>query len=57
MILYGLLAVALWVAVRVLGTHRRRWRRLEVYLPGIVACLVPLWYFFENVVRLLPQSI
>jgi sortase A len=57
MILYGLLAVALWIAVRVLGAHRRRWRRLEVYLPGIVACLVPLWYFFENVVRLLPQSI
>lgn len=57
MILYGLLAVALWVAVRVLGARRRRWRRLEVYLPGIVACLVPLWFFFENVVRLLPQSI
>lgn len=57
LILYGLAAVAVWVAVRVLGGRRRRWRRLEVYAPGVLACLVPLWFFFENVVRLLPQSI
>ena len=37
---------------KVLGTGSGR-----VILSGIGVCLVPLWFCFENVVRLLPQNI
>jgi sortase A len=57
LILYGLAAALLWISVRIVAAHRRRWRRLGLLLSGAVSCLVPLWFFFENVVRLLPQSI
>jgi hypothetical protein len=32
-------------------------QRLLPYLVGIPVCLVPLWFFFENVIRLLPANI
>jgi sortase A len=54
---YGALFVALWVLTRLLINRTRRWRRLGAYVGGIAVCCVPLWFCFENVVRLLPQSI
>jgi sortase A len=40
------------------GAHRarREWSWLP-FLAGIPICLVPMWFFFENVVRLLPANI
>lgn len=56
-IAYGALVVVLWAGVRILINRTRRWARAGAYLGGIVVCLVPLWFCFENVVRLLPQNI
>jgi sortase A len=56
-IFYGALMVLLWVGTRILINRTRRWARAGAYLGGIVVCLVPLWFCFENVVRLLPQNI
>jgi sortase A len=56
-LLYGALVVLLWVGVRLLINRTRRWARFGVYFLGIAVCLVPLWFCFENVARLLPQNI
>jgi len=56
-IAYGALVALLWVGVRILINRKRRWTRLAAYIAGIGVCLVPLWFCFENVVRLLPQNI
>lgn len=56
-LLYGLLTVALWVGTRLAINRTRRWYRLAAYVVGIGVCLIPLWFCFENVVLLLPQSI
>ncbi len=56
-ILYGLLVVLLWVATRLAINRTRKWYRLGAYVVGIGVCLIPLWFCFENVVLLLPQSI
>lgn len=56
-ILYGLLVIGLWVIARLAINHTRRWFRLGAYVVGIGICLIPLWFCFENVVLLLPQSI
>jgi sortase A len=56
-IVYGAVVVLAWVATRLLINRTRRWRRLGAYVGGIAVCCVPLWFCFENVVRLLPQSI
>jgi len=56
-IAFGALVALLWVGVRILINRTRRWARLGAYLGGIAVCLVPLWFCFENVVRLLPQNI
>jgi sortase A len=56
-LLYGGLVVLLWIGVRLLVNRTRRWTRVAVYVVGVGVCLVPLWFFFENVVRLLPQNI
>jgi sortase A len=54
-ILFGALTLLLWIGVRVLGARARpRW---PVFAVGIPLCLVPLWFLFENVVRLLPANI
>ncbi len=54
---YGAGVVALWVLVR-LGINRtRRWRRAGVFVVGVGVCLIPLWFCFENVVRVLPSSL
>jgi sortase A len=56
-LLYGGLVLLLWVGVRLLINRTRRWARVAVYVLGIGVCLIPLWFLFENVVRLLPQNI
>ncbi len=56
-LLYGALVVVLWVGTRLLINRTRRWTRAGVYVVGIAVCLVPLWFTFENVVRILPQNI
>ncbi|HSS10677.1 MAG TPA: class E sortase [Acidimicrobiales bacterium] len=57
-ILFGLVAVGLWVGVRIWAAKSRpgalRWLP---FLVGIPVCLVPLWFLFENVIRLLPANI
>jgi sortase A len=54
---YGALVVLLWIGVRLCINRTRRWSRLAAYVIGISICLVPLWFFFENVIRLLPSTI
>lgn len=56
-IAYGALFVALWVGTRLAVNRTRGWRRAGAFVVGIAVCAVPLWFCFENVVRLLPQSI
>lgn len=56
-ILFGALTVLGWIIVRLLINRSRRWPRVGAYVGGIAVCLVPLWFLFENVVRLLPQNI
>ena len=54
---YGAIVVLLWVGVRLCINRTRRWSRVAAYVIGIAICLVPLWFFFENVIRLLPPTI
>jgi sortase A len=54
---YGAIVVLLWMGVRLCINRTRRWSRVAAYVIGIAICLVPLWFFFENVIRLLPPSI
>jgi sortase A len=56
-LLYGGLVVLLWIGVRLLINRTRRWARVGAYVIGIAVCLIPLWFAFENVVRLLPPNI
>jgi sortase A len=56
-ILYGLLVIGLWIAARLAINRTRRGARLGAYVVGIGLCLIPLWFCFENVILLLPQSI
>lgn len=55
-LLYGLLALALWVGVRLLNARLRSWRWVP-FAVGIPLCCVPLWFVFENSIRLLPNNI
>lgn len=54
---YGGLVVLAWILTRLLINRTRRWKRAGAFVGGIAVCCVPLWFCFENVVRLLPQSI
>lgn len=54
---YGALVAALWIATRLAINRTRRWKRLGAYVAGIGVCCIPLWFCFENVVRLLPSSV
>ncbi len=56
-LLFGAAVVGLWIVTRLLVNRTRRWRRAGVLVVGIAICLVPLWFVFENVVRLLPPNI
>ncbi|HEX3539067.1 MAG TPA: class E sortase [Acidimicrobiales bacterium] len=55
-LLYGLAALALWVGVRLFNARLRRWRWVP-FAVGIPLCCVPLWFVFENSIRLLPNNI
>jgi sortase A len=55
-LLYGLVFVALWLGVRLWSAHRRYWRGIP-FIIGIPVCFVPLWFLFENAIRLLPNNI
>jgi sortase A len=54
---YGAGVVVVWVLVRLAINRTRRWRRTGVFVVGIGLCLIPLWFCFENVVRVLPSSV
>ena len=59
-ILYvGLLtAVLLWILARLTINRTRRWYRLGAYVVGVgIGLILILWFCFENVILLLPQSI
>jgi sortase A len=56
-LLFGAAVVGLWIATRLLVHRTRRWWRAGALVMGIAVCLVPLWFVFENVVRLLPPNI
>ena len=56
-LLFGAAVVGLWIGTRLLINRTRRWTRAGVVVVGIALCLVPLWFTFENVVRLLPPNI
>jgi sortase A len=56
-ILYGVLFLGLWVAARLAINRTHRWARVAAYVVGIGVCLIPLWFAFENVILLWPQSI
>jgi sortase A len=56
-ILFGLLALGLWIVVRILAARSRKGLGWAPFLIGIPICLIPLWFFFENASRLLPPSI
>lgn len=55
-LLYGLVAITLWVGFRLWAMRRRSWRWVPV-LIGIPICFAPMWFFFENVIRLAPSNI
>jgi sortase A len=55
-LLYGAIFVVLWVGVRLWANRRRYWKWIP-FVAGIPICLVPLWYLFENAIRLLPNNI
>lgn len=56
-IAYGAAAAALWAVARIVAARRRRWRKVGVLAAGAAACALPLWFCFENVVRLLPPNL
>lgn len=53
---FGALAVAIWVAARLLAYRRRRYAKAALLVAGAVVCLVPLWFAFGAVVNLLPAN-
>jgi hypothetical protein len=56
-ILFGLVALGLWVGIRVLAARSPKGLSWVTLLVGIPLCLVPLWFFFENASRLLPAGL
>jgi sortase A len=55
-LLYGIAALLLWAGVRIYAMRRRSWRWVP-FLVGIPVCFLPLWFVFENSIRLLPNNI
>jgi sortase A len=53
---FGVVGLFMWLGVRLWGASVGRLRWLP-YLVGIPLCLVPLWFVFENAIRLLPANI
>jgi sortase A len=55
-LLYGSIFLVLWVGVRLWAGRRRYWKWIP-FILGVPICLVPLWFLFENAIRLLPNNI
>jgi sortase A len=55
-IIFGIITLGLWLAVRIFAARVRR-RGWVAFVVGIPVCAVPLWFAFENVIRLLPANI
>jgi sortase A len=53
---FGAVGLLMWLGVRIWGGSVARLRWLP-YLLGIPLCLVPLWFVFDNAIRLLPANI
>jgi sortase A len=53
---WAALALAAWVATRLLAARQYRYTKVMVLLSGALVCLVPLWFTFENAVNLLPAN-
>ncbi len=53
---YGLAFVALWVGIRLWAARRRYWKWIP-FVVGIPICLIPMWFLFENAIRLVPNNI
>jgi sortase A len=56
-ILWGLVVAAVAIGAWVLARRRSIWPRLGVYAAATIPFLVVLYFFFENVSRLLPPGI
>lgn len=54
---WGALVLVMWVAARLLAARRKRYAGFALLLTGALACLVPLWFTFENLVNLLPANL
>jgi sortase A len=52
---FGAFFVVLWVGVRLWSARRRYWKWIP-FLVGIPLCAFPLWFFFENAFRLIPNN-
>jgi sortase A len=53
---WAALALAAWVATRLLAVRKYRYAKVMVLLSGGLVALVPLWFTFENAVNLLPAN-
>ncbi|MGH9124955.1 MAG: class E sortase [Acidimicrobiales bacterium] len=53
---FAAICIGLWVAVRLWAKHRRYWKWIP-FLVGIPITSVPLWFLFQNVIKLLPNNI
>jgi sortase A len=53
---WGVLALALWVGARFFASRRRRWAKFGALFVGALVTLVPLWFAFGEVVKLLPAN-
>lgn len=56
-LLFGGLALVVWIGTRVAISRTRKRRRVTVAVVGCALCLVPLWFCFESVVRVLPATL
>lgn len=55
-LIFAAIAIALWVGVRLWARRRRYWKWIP-FAVGIPVCAVPLWFMFENVIKLLPNNL
>jgi sortase A len=53
---FGGVCALMWLGVRLWGASVRS-QRWVPYAVGIPLCLIPLWFAFENAIRLLPANI
>lgn len=54
---YFVLVVLGWILTRVSAARRRGVGKLLVLTVGTLICLIPLWFAFENLARVMPQGL